>query len=87
MSSTLTVKVKVEKKALPALGVKNIGYVQIVSGLASEDAQIYSVISISEDGVLLSKLNKQERHDLVRLFRSLVSSLESDGEPSRLNSR
>ena len=87
MSSTLTVKVEVEKKALPALGVRNIGYVQIVSGLASEDAQIYSMISISEDGVLLSKLNRQERHDLVRLFRSLVSSLENDGEPSRRNSR
>lgn len=86
MSSTLTVKVEVEKKALPALGVRNIGYVQIVSGWPG-DMQIYSAISISEDGVLLSKLNKQERHDLVRLFRSLVSSLENDGEPSKLNSR
>lgn len=44
--STLTVKVEVEKKALPALDVRNIGYVQIVSGLASEDTQISSAISI-----------------------------------------
>ena len=79
MSSTLTVNVVIGKKAVPALGVRNIGYVQIVSGLATEDMQIDSTTSISEDGVLLSELNEQERHDLVRLFRSLVLSLENDG--------
>ena len=83
MSSTVTVKIEVEKEALPALGVRNVGYVQIVSGLASEDTQIYSAISISEDGDLFSELNDQERHDLVRLFSSLVSSLQNDGEPSK----
>jgi len=87
MSSTLTVNVVIKKKAVPALGVRKIGYVQIVSGLATEDMQIYSTTSISEDGVLLSELDEQEKLDLVRLFKSLVLSLENDGEPSRRNNR
>ena len=77
MSKSIAISIQVEKEVLPSLEDSHFVYIQKLLGLTPRERQVFSTISVSAVGVIVTDINTEERQELIRLFKSLALSLEN----------
>lgn len=77
MSRPVTVRIQMQNDVLPALEDSHFVYVHEVD-LTPDEKRALSTISVPADGILLTEISKEERRELIKLFRTLALSLENE---------
>ncbi len=72
----LTVKIEINKELLPVLKDSSFIYDLRQLGLTPDYDQQYTILSVKSDRPVFTSITQEERDELIRLFKSLVHSLE-----------